>query len=230
MSILRREEIASGVQRIRLGRVNSYLVTRPDGAVLVDSGMPAHGAALLELIAGAELRAILLTHRHLDHAGGAAQIAAQTGAVVVIHQGDARGVRGEERLSPLRPALDPVLGPLVSFLDRRVFRFRSCGDLEAAADGWEGHGFRLVHLPGHTPGHSGYLHLESGVVFAGDAAMIRPDGRPRPPSRLFSRDMEQARRSQRRLAGLDAPLYCFGHGPPLVRGAADLRRLAEAGG
>jgi glyoxylase-like metal-dependent hydrolase (beta-lactamase superfamily II) len=243
------EQLLPRVHHLRLGRINCYLITGPS-PVVVDCGLPAHADRVLDAmdrigIQRSRLAAILLTHRHLDHAGGAARLSAATGARVVIHTADHPALVGAERLSPLRGHLDLALGPLVSFFDRRVFRFRPCPRAEAAPDGWEELGVRLIHLPGHTPGHSAYLHLQSGAVLCGDAAMTsevdspdrplerggQPAGRriPRLPSRLFSLDPGAVRRSLYRLADLDAPVYCFGHGPPLFNGSPALRRLAAEG-
>jgi glyoxylase-like metal-dependent hydrolase (beta-lactamase superfamily II) len=225
------EQVLPRIHRLRLGRINCYLITGPS-PVVVDCGLPAHADRVLDAmprvgIERTRLAAILLTHRHLDHAGGAAKVSAATGARVVIHAADHAAIVGAERLSPLRGRLDLTLGPLVSFFDRRVFRFRPCPRAEAAPDGWEELGVRLIHLPGHTPGHSAFLHLESGAVLCGDAAMSGEHG-PRLPSRLFSLDPDAVRRSLHRLAGLDAPVYCFGHGPPLLSGSPALRHLAAA--
>jgi hypothetical protein len=52
-------------------------------------------------------------------------------------------------------------------------------------------------------------------------------GQLRPPSRRFSVDLAQVRRSQARLADLKAETYCFGHGLLLHHGGPALRRLAE---
>jgi glyoxylase-like metal-dependent hydrolase (beta-lactamase superfamily II) len=225
------EQVTDDIVRIALGRTNAYLVLdRADGsAVLVDTGLPVHGprvlAALAELgVAPERLRAILLTHRHLDHCGSAAALRRRSGAPVVIHEADAPGVRGAERSSPLRGALDWTLGPLVALLDRRILRFEPC-DVVPARHGWSDLGFTLLHLPGHTPGSSGFVHGRSGVVFCGDAA-VNPGGRLGQPSRPFTLDPRSARRSQLVLAELDAPVYCFGHGTPLLAGGAALRRLA----
>ena len=227
------DRVTDDIFRIVLGRTNAYLVLdRPDrSAVLVDTGLPVHGRRVLDALARLELaperlRAILLTHRHLDHCGSAAALHRHSGAPVVAHEADAPGVQGTERSSPLRGVLDWTLGPLVALLDRRILRFEPC-EVLPVRQGWADLGFRLVHLPGHTPGSSGFVHTRSGVVLCGDAA-VNPGGHLGQPSRPFTLDPRSARRSQLVLAELDAPVYCFGHGTPLLRGGPALRRLAEA--
>lgn len=226
--------ITKGVYRLRLGRTNGYLVLHGSSAILVDSGLPTHLPAITGLLAEVglaveDLDLILLTHRHLDHAGSAEALRIRSGAPVVVHRADAEAVQGRQTLSPVRSPFGLALDPLVSVLDHRVFGFRPCADVIGAEEGWRHrrHGdFVLVHLPGHTPGHSGWYYEPAGVVFCGDAAMNSAN-HLRGPSRLFSLDPVQVRRSLGKLADLEAEVYCFGHGPPLFRGSAALRRLSQ---
>ncbi len=224
------EIVTEGVYRFRLGRSNAYLVRQDSGDVLVDTGLPAHGGRVLAMmerlkIDPSSVKKILLTHRHLDHCGAAAELSQITGAEVVIHQADAAAVEGRERLSPARGVLGALLEPVVEFSDQNLFGFRSC-EVTAVDEGWEYEDLRLVHLPGHTPGHSGYKHEPSGVVFCGDAATnygVRLVG----PSKTFTVDPRQVKRSQRRLAEMGAWAYCFGHGPPLFAGSRAMLRLSQ---
>lgn len=224
------EQVADGVFRLRLGRTNAYLVSRDQSAVLVDTGLPIHADGILRVLARLGLQPdavqmILLTHRHLDHSGSAHVLSERCGARVVIHRADAAAVQGHERLSPTRGLWGLPLAPLVALTDTRIFRFQPCA-VEPVEEGWQHDDFSLVHLPGHTPGHSGYLYRPADVVFCGDAAN-NPSGRLSHPSRVFSLDPLQVRRSQQRLAQLDADLYCFGHGSPLHRGSAALLSLSR---
>jgi len=134
-------------------------------------------------------------------------------------------VRGQERLSPPGGQLNRWAGPIFSVLDRRLFGFRSFA-AQAIDSGWRDLGLELIHLPGHTPGHSGYRLATHNIIFCGDAAK-HSGGRLSQPSRFFTLDPQRARASQHHLATLNAELYCFGHGPPLRRGATALRALAQ---
>ena len=80
-----------------LGMLNSYILVgnRP---VLVDTGMPGAapkvGAALArEGFSPTDVSLILITHRHVDHIGGAAALQRATGAPVAIHALDADWLR-----------------------------------------------------------------------------------------------------------------------------------------
>jgi glyoxylase-like metal-dependent hydrolase (beta-lactamase superfamily II) len=226
------ELVTEGVFRMRLGRTNAYLVLRGSSAVLIDTGLPTHADDIQRLLGKLGIRrggldAILLTHRHLDHAGSAEHLRRAYDAPVLIHAADAEAVRGQDRLSPVHGLAGLALGPLVSVLDHRLFRFQPCEQLTVLEDGGRlDTDFSLVHLPGHTPGHSGWRYAPGNVVFCGDAAR-NTGGRLDGPSRLFSVDPVGVRGSLRLLAGLDAQVYCFGHGRPLVKGAVALKRLSQ---
>ncbi|MER3421592.1 MAG: MBL fold metallo-hydrolase, partial [Chloroflexota bacterium] len=86
-------------------------------------------------------------------------------------------------------------------------------------------GMRVVHLPGHTPGHIALYFSERGLLIAGDALQVRR-GQLVPPARLASEDWEEAVRSLRRLTGLDIDVLALSHFSPWqgdVR--AELERL-----
>ena len=224
------EIVTENVFRFRLGRSNAYLVRQESGDVLVDTGLPAHGGRVLAMmerlkIELSSVKKILLTHRHLDHCGAAAELSQICGAEVVIHRADAAAVEGHERLSPARGLLGSLLEPLVEYSDQNLFGFRPC-KVTAVDEGWECEDLRLVHLPGHTPGHSGYVHEPSGIVFCGDAAK-NYGVRLMDASRTFTVDPEQVKLSQRRLADMEAWAYCFGHGPPLFAGSRAMLRLSQ---
>jgi glyoxylase-like metal-dependent hydrolase (beta-lactamase superfamily II) len=224
--------VAEGVYRLRLGRANAYIVVRGSSVVLVDTGLPTHAKDIERLlselgIGSGGLDAILLTHRHLDHAGSAERLRQRFDSRVIVHRADAEAVQGRARLSPVRGLVGLPLGALVSLMDRRVFRYQPCQQLTAVEDGFQlDADFRLVHLPGHTPGHSGWHYAPADVIFCGDAAR-NTGGRLDGPSRLFTVDPVRMRSSLRTLAALDAQVYCFGHGRPRAKGAAALLRLSQ---
>ncbi|GAA2480201.1 hypothetical protein GCM10010422_25840 [Streptomyces graminearus] len=104
-----------------------------------------------------------------------------------------------------------------------------------------GGGAQVVHVPGHTDG-SIALHLPAeGVLFTGDTVAALPAegvlraGEPVPTDPVehtlipgvFNLDRPRLLDSVRRLADLGAEVACFGHGDPVLRGAAaELRRAA----
>jgi len=225
------ERIAPGCWRVGLTGVNAYVVDGGNGCVLVDTGLPRLHPAMIR---GAlrrigrrvgEVTDILITHQHVDHAGGLASLATATQATVCVHALDA-----QEITSGLPPRRGAGRGPLT----RLMARFTpdtavGPADVHCELDGGEllAMGLAAVHTPGHTAGHTAYLWPEhGGILFAGDAA-CRWFGRL--GHAPVAEDWDAAEAAVRRLAGLDFRVAAFGHGRVLRRDAlAEFRRFAES--
>jgi glyoxylase-like metal-dependent hydrolase (beta-lactamase superfamily II) len=207
----------------------AYLWSDGDALTLIDTGPPGSGTGIARAVRergfGPErLRRIVLTHFHADHAGAAAEVREWSGAAVMAHPLDAPVVRGEAPgpppvLSAAERALFDGLPPLPPAPPSRVDREVADGEILGF-----GGGARVVGVPGHTDG-SVALHLpEHGVLFTGDVA-ANVGGRT--THGVFHTDPARAAASFRLLGTLGADVACFGHGDPLVGGAAAALRAAE---
>lgn len=84
------EQVLSSLYRIPLGGVNAFVIDLgEDGLVLVDTGAPGDAGRVLDVVGElgrrpADVRHILVTHCHVDHAGGLADIKEATGARCVV--------------------------------------------------------------------------------------------------------------------------------------------------
>jgi glyoxylase-like metal-dependent hydrolase (beta-lactamase superfamily II) len=85
-------------------------------------------------------------------------------------------------------------------------------------------GLRIVHTPGHTPGHICLLEEGSGVLFVGDAFGNVDGHLERAPAR-FTADAEEAERSLRRIANLTATRMLLAHGAEVDDPSAALQQL-----
>lgn len=211
-----------GIFPVKLGLVTAYLI-RQDGAVLVDTGYPGNGEAILEAmrqngILPRELRLILLTHGHGDHAGSAAFLREKTGAPVAIHPADADKLRTGNQ-GHLRPT--GLAGRAMGFLVGREekCRFPACEPDLLVTDGMDlslfGLAGTVITTPGHTPGSVSVV-LSSHDAFAGDLIMPKiPSGRPGMP--LFADNPEQVKQSVRKLMGFHPARIYIAHGG-MIRG------------
>jgi glyoxylase-like metal-dependent hydrolase (beta-lactamase superfamily II) len=214
--------LAAGVWRVPTAPadlVNSFVLRDQDGSVtLVDAGLKrASGrilAALAELgVRAAEVRQVVLTHAHVDHAGGLPKIIEVTGAEVHSHERESVYLR-----DGMGPQYDRSSrqARLVGRLGRR--RLPKVTVTQEFRDGTLIPGnLRVVHTPGHTPGHVSLLHEPSGVLITGDAVFnVRQLSWPPP---WFCTDPTVNRRSADALGDLDYEIAAFTHGPEIRHAA-----------
>jgi glyoxylase-like metal-dependent hydrolase (beta-lactamase superfamily II) len=213
--------LAPGVWRIpTIGRsaVNSFAFVNDDGTVtLVDCGLKKAPARIVAGLAAigkrpADVTQIVLTHVHTDHVGGAAEMARTTGAPVAVHSDDASYARAGRV-----PAWDPtsLAGRIINRLPSQ--RFPPIAIATPLADGDVldvGGGLRVVHTPGHSPGHVSLLHEPTKLLITGDA-LFNVLG-IRWPMRSFCTDFRLTKQTAHILGELDYDVVAFTHGPEIV--------------
>ncbi|ARX81477.1 metallo-beta-lactamase [Streptomyces alboflavus] len=212
----------------------AYLWRDDEELTLVDAGPPGGGAALADAITGLglrprDVRRVVLTHFHGDHAGGAGEFAELTGATVYAHHLDAPMVRGEVPGPPavLEDWEVPIFEEATKHVPAATEQHAYAPDLQEVADDDVldfGGGARLVSARGHTAGSVGVHLPRHGVLFTGDAVASAPGhgvllG-------VGNQDRDEAVASFHRLAALEADVACFGHGDPVERDASAVLRAA----
>jgi metallo-beta-lactamase class B len=102
--------IAGNLYYVGANDVSSFLITGPDGHVLIDGGYPGTAAMIMESITTlgfkiTDVKVLLNSHAHIDHAGGLAALQKASGAQLWVSEGDAdvvaAGGAGDRSLGPL---------------------------------------------------------------------------------------------------------------------------------
>jgi glyoxylase-like metal-dependent hydrolase (beta-lactamase superfamily II) len=147
--------------------VNAFLLdSKSDGLTLVDAGVARGATGIREAVHSlgrdiTEVRHILVTHCHPDHAGGLAKLKALTNAQVYIHRRDAMLVatgRAMRRLVPSPGIPNAVLYQMMiapkptTVPPVRADVLVGNGDVIPVAGG-----ISVIHTPGHTEGHLVFL-------------------------------------------------------------------------
>ena len=208
------------------GRVRSFLLDTNGELTLVDTLFEDDARGVLDAIRTlgrkpADLKRIVLTHAHRSHLGGLAALKRETGATVLAHASEADIVSGD------RPAQSVGLKPTAPlrtypfqigiFLNRP--KHRPCPIDESVDDGDAVGPLRVLHVPGHSPGHLAFSWAERGLLLSGDAIATWPRLEAGWPA--FTLNPEQHAESIRRLAELEATIVGVGHGDPITHGAAE---------
>ena len=173
-------ELAPGVWRIpTAGKdlVNSFALVQEDGSVtLVDTGLKSAPPRIVAGLAAIgkhprDVTRIVLTHVHPDHAGGAARMSRETGAPVLVHADDhgwatSGRVTGANDTSTTMGKVFARWATASSSPSSRVRHWPTATCCRG--------GVRVVHTPGHSPGHVSLLLEDSGVMVTGDAIFNFP--------------------------------------------------------
>jgi hydroxyacylglutathione hydrolase len=207
--------------------VNAHIVHGDKGCILVDTGIPGSekkiGKVLAERGLGFEdIKLILVTHAHTDHAGSAARLRQLTGAPILAHRDDADFY---SRKTPMTYCPTSWVGrlflktplphePYDAFVPDIMM---NNGDTIDLMD-WGGEGI-VRHTAGHTPGSIavelgtkdtlvGDL-IASGILIGGMALKRRPISPP------FEDDPKTIAAELERLIERGTERFYMGHGGPL---------------
>jgi glyoxylase-like metal-dependent hydrolase (beta-lactamase superfamily II) len=172
-----------------------------------------------------DVKRVLITHGHIDHFGGLAELARETSAEVAVHPLDSRLVCAfPERALVRRKQLESFLVQAGVPPERRTELLSVSGyvsrpirsvDVDIMLqDGMELDGLRFVHTPGHSPGH--VCILVGDVLLAGDHILARTVPQQWPESTAPYTGLGHYLESLDKVRRIDGiSLALGGHEPPM---------------
>ncbi len=179
------ETIARGISYADLmhrGRprvIATAVVQSAAGVALIDPGPASCLETLRAALTGAgiaiaDVRTLLLTHIHLDHAGAAGSLLRENPDITVyVHERGAPHMIDPSKLLASAARLygdemEELWGPFLPVPEGNV-RALAGGERVEAAD----RTFEVAYTPGHASHHVSFLDRDSGVAFVGDVAGVR---------------------------------------------------------
>ncbi|WP_145147630.1 MBL fold metallo-hydrolase [Paenibacillus xylanexedens] len=202
-------EISKGIEMLQLdfegNIIHPVLIWDEEMVVLIDTGFPGQYDDLriaLEKIGVpiSQLKAVILTHQDVDHIGCLPEILKECGSQVKIyaHELDKPYIEGQLPLLKDGHLEHPPKGKVdETVTDGQELPF--CG------------GIRVIHTPGHTPGHISLYLMGSKTLIAGDS-MYSVDGILGGVHGPTTLDIETARGSLKKYMALDiSSVICY-HG------------------
>jgi glyoxylase-like metal-dependent hydrolase (beta-lactamase superfamily II) len=227
----RMKRISNNIYQISLGWVNVFVI-EDDGLTLIDTGTKGSAEKIFSAIKDGgknpyDIKRIILTHAHPDHAGSAEQIKRMLRVPVMAHREDAKilrygiGFRKEICLTP----------GLKNWLIYELAIKRSGINIEPVVIDEQLNdndllpligGIRVIHTPGHSKGHISLLAEKEEVLIAGDlltnsAGLILS---------VIYENMAEGISSIMKVTDLDFDKMVFGHGRPILKDAGSIMRQA----
>lgn len=202
------------VERIKCGNGNCYIVSENANSVLIDTCKSDYFDKILHICKPYNIRLILLTHGHFDHAQNAAALSKALNAPIAMHRADV-DLLADNRSQPLGSA--GFLGKLVlnaslkSFETEKIPPFTPEVFLDEG-DTLDEYGVhaKILHLPGHTEG-SIAVDIADEHLFVGDALM----NMFYPTTSMIFHDRSEMLKSAERISSLGKRTIRFGHGKPV---------------
>lgn len=202
-------EVSKGVASLELdfnGQIiYPTLIWDEEMAVLIDTGCPGQMKDLLVAmdqhgVAFEKLKVVILTHQDIDHIGSLPELVQHDNGSIKVyaHKLDVPYIEGHLPLLKDGHIANPPKGKVDELLkDNQELPY--CG------------GIRVIHTPGHTPGHISLYLKQSKILVAGDS-MYSENGTLQGIHIPTTLDIELAQQTLKKYVDLDiASVICY-HG------------------
>lgn len=208
-------EVVPGVHQLLLGgrSAHSYVLRGQRSTVMIDSGLPSHWGAQEEALAQvglapADVNLVLLTHEHIDHAGGAPFFPKHT--LIGAHRLAAGKLALRDEFALMNQAFELTLDEFHVDIMLAEGTEIDLGDFH----------LQVIPTPGHCSGAVCFLETKHGLLFSGDTVMAAGVI----GGVLGSGNVSDYLDSVRRLAGYRAEAILPGHGRVSSDPAGDIER------
>ena len=205
----------SQIKWIKCKTDNCYIVSNGNDAILVDTASGESYAKVLEECSKFNMKLIVLTHVHFDHAENAAKLARHFDIPVACHQADMELFESFDK-QPLMSY--GIVGKVVLGMSLKVLRNTVVEKPENIVfikdgDSLAPYGFdaKIVGLPGHTKGSIG-VDVEGKDLIVGDAL----DNWISPATGHLYSDLEEIKRTAAKIRDIGERTLYYGHGKPTV--------------
>lgn len=205
---------------VRVGYSNSVLIVNGTNSILVDTGVKGNIKRFQKLFQQFELKPediklIILTHIHYDHAGNLHKLAKITGAKVLVHKNEFESLKngfipiptGQGKYSGFISKIGKAVYPKFASPKPFLADLINQDEFDLNPFGIEG---KIISTPGHTTGsHSVLL---GKTLISGDTFINIRNGRIFPP---FANDPKTLLETWQKLYDLGIQEIYPGHGPKL---------------
>jgi glyoxylase-like metal-dependent hydrolase (beta-lactamase superfamily II) len=225
------KRISSNIYQISLGWVNVFVI-EDDGLTLIDTGTKGSLEKIFSAIKKGgknpyDIKRIILTHAHPDHAGSAEEIKRMLRVPVMAHREDAKimsyGIACRKEIC-LTPGLKnwliyelAIKRSGINIVPVSIDEQLNDHDLLPLLGG-----IRVIHTPGHSKGHICLLAENEEVLIAGD---LLSNSTGLGLSVIYE-NMAEGISSILKVTNLDFDKMVFGHGKPILKDAGSIMRQA----
>lgn len=148
---------------------NMYVIVENEHAIVID---PCYDTSASEQFS---IDYLMLTHEHYDHIFGVNKWKTRCKAPLLCSDICAQRIRNPRKNAARHFDVFCELQTMVDHWELRYFNpdFACYADITFSGTmhlKWQGHVFKLIHIPGHSPGSTG-VFLDNNIFFSGDSLL-----------------------------------------------------------